>query len=343
MTHEREAAPETQVFSPSKVIIASSYGFCGGVIPAIGLVEDLLRSGRQVLTDNDIVHNKPLMADLTERGFQNIGQSWRSEQFDPAAKTFVVSAHGTSDETLKRLKDKGFDVWNATCRLVERVHGLIKKAEIEGYYIVYRGVRKHPETEGSLGAVANHANISLIESPEDVYNLVIPADKKVIMFSQTTLMPKDVEDCEKAMFDRYGNRLTLPSRRDICPATINRQEAVENLSSVADIIIVIGSKTSHNSQELVRVAGLNGVEAHLIDAPPDINPSWFTNMRTIGLTAGASVLDRFIDPVLEWFRRQNPNIVFEHSANSDKRDKPFKLLPETQARWDALKLDTIYA
>ncbi len=336
-----ESKPEIVLPNLQEILVARDYGFCGGVPPAINLAENLLDDNIPLITDNDIVHNNAVMGELRGKGFQNVGDSWMEDDFDGRGKRFLVSAHGTSDERKKMLEDKGFEVWDATCRLVNRVHDEIKTAEKNGFHVIYRGVANHPETRGSMGAAEDPLSVTLIQSPEDVEKLdteegpMLPVDKPLIMYSQTTLMPSDVEDCEIAMQEKYGDRLTLPKRRDICPATINRQEAVEELSQEVDAFIVIGSPHSHNSNELARVARKAGIPAYMVDYPEDLQEEWFKEVKKLGLTAGASVLDRFIDPPLEWFLERNPNVQIRNMG--ERRDKEFKLLSETQKRWDALK------
>lgn len=336
------AEPREQVFSGvDEIIVARDYGFCGGVPPAIDLAQDLLQDNIPLYTDNDIVHNRAVMKELREKGFQNVGDSWMEEDFDGKGKRFLISAHGTSDERRRLMEEKGFEVWDATCRLVDRVHGLVRRAESDGYHIVYRGVKNHPETRGSMGAAEDPRTVTLIESVEDVNNLdtedgpQIPTDKNIIMFSQTTLMPSDVEDCEKAMKEKYGVRLVLPKRRDICPATINRQEAVEEFSKEVDAALIIGSPESHNSNELARTARKAGIPAYMVDYAEELQEEWFRGVKKLGLTAGASVLDRFIDSPIQWFLQRNPDTVIRYMG--ERRDKEFRLLAETQKRWDALK------
>ncbi len=337
--HNSEAKPEIVLPNLQEIIIARDYGFCGGVPPAINLAQDLLKDGIPLITDNDIVHNNAVMGELREKGFQNIGDTWMEDGYDGHGKRFLVSAHGTSDERKKLMQEKGFEVWDATCMLVNRVHNEIKNAEKNGFHVVFRGVSGHPETRGSMGAAQNPENVTLIESPEDVEKLdskdgpIIPPDKPIIMYSQTTLMPSDVEDCETAMQQKYGDRLTLPKRRDICPATINRQEAVEELSKKVDAFLIIGSPHSHNSNELARVARKTGIPTYMVDYPEELQEEWFQEVKRLGLTAGASVLDRFIQPPLEWFLKRNPNIQIVHEG--ERRDKEFRLIPETQQKLDS--------
>lgn len=290
-----------------EVLVAGNRGPCGGVNMALEAADQVLDivNGREPIYSNwDLVNNKPITAELNARGLVSIRNNW---DLVPPRSIVVFSAHGVPPSFHQIARDRGHLVIDVTCQLVTRQHNLVINAEKAGKHVVYVGVQGHPETEGVLGEVQPE-NISLIQKAPEVETLTLLAEKPAVVYSQTTLGTHEIKEVYQALKSRFPE-IEIPNRWDICYATDNRQIAVEQLVKAVDALVVVGSKHSHNSQELRKKGDLAGIPSYSVDVPSELQPEWFTEkMRILGITSGASVLDRFMRPVAEWFKSLNPDV-----------------------------------
>lgn len=299
--HEETLRPLTV----SEVFVAGNRGPCGGVnmtIQAVNQVLEVVDGREPVFTNWDIVHNKPIVKRFEEKGLVNIKNDWAKI---PDNSILILSAHGVPPAAYEIAQKKGLHVIDTTCPLVTRVHLLAKKAEEEGRHIIYQGKKGHPETIGVMEEV-NKENVTLIESLDDAEKLSLPKDSEKIIFSQTTLSTDEITDSQKILKDKFPD-IIIPSRWDICYATDNRQQAVDEMldKHSIDFLLVVGSGTSHNSQELRKKADKRDVLSVLIDEASQIKRVWFNGgVKKVGITSGASVLEEYTDGVLDWFRNE---------------------------------------
>lgn len=333
MSNERpiDITPEVITkFPVEEILVAGNRGPCGGVNMALEAVNQVLNivAGREtVYTNWDIVNNRPIMEELKSRGLVSFRNDW---SLVPDETVVFFSAHGIPPYYHEIAKRKNLLVIDVTCQLVTRVHNLVKKADREGKHIIYIGVNRHPETVGVIGEV-DPKNITLVQDINDVENLRLSANKNKVVYSQTTLLPDEVVEIEQALQQEVP-QTEVPNRLDICYAMFNRQAAVEQLLQKGiDCLLVVGSKHSHNSQELRHKGEKAGIPAFSVDRPEEIDIEWFTgNIRTVGLTAGASVLERFTEDVLSWFKWQNPAISISFDPQViPEREMTFKLPKES--------------
>ncbi len=295
--------------SISKVLLAGNRGPCGGVnmaFVAASEVLDLVDGREAVYTNRSIVHNTPVMKDLEERGLINI-----QNDFDKLPQSAIVflSAHGISPHVRTLLDQKNALVVDTTCVLVEKVHKKVVKAQAENQHVVYIGARNHPEPIGVLGELEEENYTFLdIDEQNAAYEIALPKEKETVVYSQTTLSTAEVKDAQDTLKRRFPD-IHIPDRSSICYATDNRQQAVDDLILKSDFLLVVGSPASHNSTELKEI-GEEIMPSVLIDTPEEIDTTWFRpGMRTIGITSGASVLEKYTKRVLDWFRNQNIPVV----------------------------------
>lgn len=304
-----------------EVLVAGNRGACGGVNMALEAVNRVLEivDGRETVYANwDIVNNMPIMEQLNLRGLVSIKNDWDKV---PESSIVFFSAHGVPSKFHEIAKEKKFIIIDATCQLVHRVHSLVKNAEKVGQHVVYVGVKGHPETIGVMGEVQVE-NINLVESMEDIEKLRLP-EKSTVVYSQTTLATTEIRQKLLKLKERFPDIL-IPSRLDICYAADNRQEAVSELIKLVDLLIIVGSKHSHNSEELRRIGERAKLPAFLIDSPKDINFQWFDGIEKVGLSSGASVLEQNTENVLDWFRAQDVEIKYLPQV-IDEKTMTFKL------------------
>lgn len=319
-----------------KVLVAGNRGGCGGVNMALEVVEQVLNivDGRELVYTNwGIVNNKPITSELEERGLHNVSNDFSKV---PNGSIMIYSAHGVPPSFFDIAKEKDLTVVNATCQLVNRQHTLVRVAERAGKHTIFIGADGHPETVGVMGEV-NPLNITLVEKVEDVDQLNLPKDKPKVVYSQTTLLPDEVVAIEEALKRSYPET-EIPSRLDICYAMYNRQAAAEDLLQKGiQRMIVVGSKNSHNTQGLKKKGEKAGILSYTIDTPEEIQLSWFpSEVRVVGLTSGASVLDRFFIPVVQWFQDQNPNVGIEYQPQVIEEEEMTFKLPQAE-------IDKLYA
>jgi 4-hydroxy-3-methylbut-2-enyl diphosphate reductase len=281
---------------PEKLLLASPRGYCAGVDRAVQTVERALDLyGAPVYVRKEIVHNKHVVQELRARGAVFVD----SESEVPAGATVVFSAHGVAPSVHAGARARALETIDATCPLVTKVHVEAKKFAAEGYTIVLVGHAGHEEVEGTMGEAPEH--IVLIETVEDVDQLEVADPARVAYISQTTLSVDET----KAIIDRLRERFPAivgPRTDDICYATTNRQAAVKQLARECDLVLVIGSRNSSNSNRLVEVAREHGAAAHLIDSELHVEEEWLSGMRAIGITSGASAPEQLVQRLVDFFR-----------------------------------------
>ena len=275
-----------------QIILANPRGFCAGVERAIAIVERAIEKfGAPIYVRHEVVHNKFVCDDLRAKGAIFIEDL--SEV--PTGQTVIFSAHGVSRAVREDADRRGLKVFDATCPLVTKVHSEVARMRKEGREIVMIGHKGHPEVEGTMGQ--SDGGMYLVETPEDVQSLSVNAPERLAYVTQTTLSVDDAERVISALRTRFPSILG-PKRDDICYATQNRQDAVKALAQNSDLVLVVGSKNSSNSNRLREVAELNGTRAYLIDDAKQIPPAWTENVRTVGVTAGASAPEVLVQEVL---------------------------------------------
>ena len=280
---------------PEEVLLAEPRGFCAGVDRAIEIVERALRKhGAPIYVRHEIVHNTYVVNDLKAKGAIFI-----EDLADvPPGATLVFSAHGVSQAVRAEAARRGFQVFDATCPLVSKVHVELAKLGKEGYEFVMIGHKGHPEVEGTMGQLSE--GIYLVEDVADVAR-VRPRGDKLAVVTQTTLSVDDAADI-LAEVKRVFPHVREPKQQDICYATQNRQDAVKVLAPAVDVVIVVGSRTSSNSNRLRELAERLGTPAYMVDGAQDLQLAWFEGRRRVGLTAGASAPDILVQEVIARLR-----------------------------------------
>jgi 4-hydroxy-3-methylbut-2-enyl diphosphate reductase len=281
---------------PEKLLLAAPRGYCAGVDRAVQTVEHALELyGASVYVRKEIVHNKHVVAQLRARGAIFV----ESETEVPEGATVVFSAHGVAPSVHANARVRSLHTIDATCPLVTKVHVEAKKFASEGYTIVLIGHAGHEEVEGTMGEAPGH--IVLIETEADAERLEVKDPTKVAYISQTTLSVDETQ----AIIDRLRERFPAivgPRTDDICYATTNRQAAVKQLARECDLVLVIGSRNSSNSNRLVEVAREHGADSHLIDNEDEVREEWLTGKRVVGITSGASAPEELVQRLIAFFR-----------------------------------------
>ena len=276
-----------------EVLLAQPRGFCAGVDRAIEIVERALQVyGAPIYVRHEIVHNTHVVAELRARGAVFV------DELDhvPAGATVVFSAHGVPKSVRNEAQARGLRVFDATCPLVTKVHVEVERMRAQGREIVMIGHAGHPEVEGTMGQA--DGGIHLVESPQDVARLEVRDPDLLAYVTQTTLSIDDAAQIVAALKHRFPN-IAAPKKADICYATQNRQDAVKVMAPKVDLVIVIGSRTSSNSNRLREVAERFGVPAHLVDSAGDVDPAWLQGRQRIGVTAGASAPESLVQALIE--------------------------------------------
>ena len=278
--------------SRPEVLLAQPRGFCAGVDRAIAIVERALEThGRPIYVRHEIVHNKFVVEDLRSKGAVFV------EELDevPEGATVIFSAHGVSLEVRREADRRGLKVFDATCPLVTKVHVEVSKMREQGREVVMIGHEGHPEAEGTIGQ--SEDGMYLVENEADVAGLRVRDPEKLAYVTQTTL---SIDDCQRiiaALRARFP-AIQGPKKDDICYATQNRQDAVKFMAPKCDVVIVVGSPNSSNSNRLREVARNLGPEAYLVDSAEELRPEWVAGKRTIGVTAGASAPEVLVHEVI---------------------------------------------
>jgi 4-hydroxy-3-methylbut-2-enyl diphosphate reductase len=279
-----------------EVVLAEPRGFCAGVDRAIDIVDRALEKfGAPVYVRHEIVHNTYVVDNLKARGaifIEDLAQV-------PAGATLVFSAHGVPKSVAHEAEQRGFRVFDATCPLVTKVHVEVAKLHREGFEFIMIGHKGHPEVEGTMGQLLD--GIYLVEDVADVAHVKPKQTERLAVVTQTTLSVDDAAEITRAVTARFPN-IRQPKQQDICYATQNRQDAVKVLSAEVDIVIVVGSPTSSNSNRLRDVAQRSGTTSYMVDTAQELQPQWFEGKSRVGLTAGASAPDILVQQVIDRLR-----------------------------------------
>ena len=278
-----------------KILLANPRGFCAGVDRAISIVELALEiHGAPIYVRHEVVHNRFVVDGLKAKGAIFV------EELDevPDDAIVIFSAHGVSQAVRQEAKRRGLKVFDATCPLVTKVHMQVARASRKGTKAILIGHEGHPEVLGTMGQYDNEeGGIYFVESVEDIANLPVSNQDELTFMTQTTLSIDDTSGVIEALKEKYP-AIQGPRKNDICYATTNRQQAVRELAKQSQLVLVIGSKNSSNSNRLAELASRMGVKSQLIDGPEDIDPSWLEGVQTIGITAGASAPEVLVQSVI---------------------------------------------
>ncbi len=278
------------------IVLAEPRGFCAGVDRAIDIVEHALaKFGRPIYVRHEIVHNTYVVNDLKEKGaifIEDLAEV-------PPGATLIFSAHGVSRAVQQEAEQRGFRIFDATCPLVTKVHVEVAKLHKEGYEFIMIGHKGHPEVEGTMGQL--DSGIHLVEDAADVARVQPLQTDKIAVVTQTTLSVDDAAEILAAVKARFP-KVREPKQQDICYATQNRQDAVKLLSPQVDVVIVVGSPTSSNSNRLRELAERMGTPAYMVDSAADLDAAWFKGQSRVGLTAGASAPDVLVQAVIARLR-----------------------------------------
>src|SRR3954470_1827017 len=306
--------------APEKLLLAAPRGYCAGVDRAVQTVERALELyGPPVYVRKEIVHNKHVVEQLRERGAIFVEE----ESDVPEGETVVFSAHGVAPSVHANAAARSLQTIDATCPLVTKVHVEAKKFAAEGYTIVLIGHAGHEEVEGTMGEAPDH--IVLVETEEDVDALEVADPTKIAYISQTTLSVDETQTIIGRLREKFPH-ITGPRTDDICYATTNRQAAVKQMAPLCDLVLVIGSRNSSNSNRLVEVAREHGAESHLIDNESQVEEQWLDGVETVGITSGASAPEELVARLVEFFRERGVTDVSEYKVVQE--DVRF-MLPKT--------------
>ena len=279
-----------------KVLLASPRGYCAGVERAVETVEKALDLyGRPIYVRKQIVHNLHVVRDLEARGAIFVDE----ETDVPEGETVVFSAHGVAPDVHANAATRSLRTIDATCPLVTKVHVQARRYADQGYTIILIGHEGHEEVVGTMGEAPD--SIILVESVDDVAALDLAADTKLAYVTQTTLSVDETSSVIAALRERFPH-IYAPKREDICYATSNRQWAVKEMLGEIDLLLVIGSRNSSNSNRLVETARAGGIASYLIDDDGEIDESWIDGVRVVGVTSGASAPEKLVEGVCNWFR-----------------------------------------
>jgi 4-hydroxy-3-methylbut-2-enyl diphosphate reductase len=308
-----------------RILLANPRGFCAGVDRAIEIVEAALRRfGPPVYVRHEIVHNRHVVDGLRAKGAVFVDDP--SEV--PAGALLIFSAHGVSPAVREAAARQGLRTIDATCPLVTKVHVEARRFAESGRYIVLVGHAGHVEVEGTMGHAPER--MRLVENPEDVQRLALPADARVAVLTQTTLSVDDTREVIEALRRRFPHA-QLPRKDDICYATQNRQNAVKAMVGEVDLVLVVGAPESSNSNRLVEIARKAGVAAHLVQTADDIRPEWLAAARAVGVTAGASAPEALVEAVVARLRALAHDEVVVEAQAAEPEGVVFQLPPELRS------------
>ncbi|MCV9878351.1 4-hydroxy-3-methylbut-2-enyl diphosphate reductase [Brenneria izbisi] len=297
-----------------QILLANPRGFCAGVDRAISIVERALEIyGTPIYVRHEVVHNRYVVNGLRDRGAIFI------EQINevPDGSILIFSAHGVSQAVRAEAKSRDLTVFDATCPLVTKVHMEVARASRKGTEAILIGHAGHPEVEGTMGQYNNPAGgMYLVESPEDVWQLQVKDDTNLCFMTQTTLSVDDTSAVIDALRARFP-KIIGPRKDDICYATTNRQEAVRNLAAEADVVLVVGSRNSSNSNRLAELAQRAGKSAYLIDSSEDIQETWLAGVSHVGVTAGASAPDILVQQVIKRLQALGGKVAVEMQGREE--------------------------
>ncbi len=285
-----------------RIILAAPRGFCAGVAYAIEVVDLALKiHGAPLYVRHAIVHNEWVVKSFEARGVIFV------EAIDeiPPDSAVVFSAHGVSPEVRAEAEARRLTVIDATCPLVTKVHNEARHYASKGYFLIYVGHEGHVEAEGTMGEAPGR--IVLVETPDDAERLELPAHDKLAVLTQTTLSVDEVNETMRVL-DRRFPHIERPKKEDICYATTNRQAAVRELSRQCDLVLIVGSRTSSNSNRLREVAASSGVTARQLMSPEEIQREWKSDFRSVGISSGASTPESLVESVIGELLRDRPDV-----------------------------------
>ena len=287
----------------AEILMAQPRGFCAGVDRAIHIVnEALTRFGAPIYVRHEIVHNVYVVNELREKGAVFVEELYEV----PKGGIVVFSAHGVSQEVRRDAEERGLQVYDATCPLVTKVHLEVVKMCKDGFTVLMIGHAGHPEVEGTMGQVKE--GVFLIERVADVAGLPFAADEKMAFVTQTTLSVDETKEIVEALTQKFP-KIVQPRKQDICYATQNRQDAVKFMAPQVEVVIVVGSATSSNSNRLRELSEKLGVPSYMVDAPEQLKPEWFAGKKRVGLTAGASAPESLAQAIVARIQEFGPRQV----------------------------------
>ena len=287
----------------AEILMAQPRGFCAGVDRAINIVnEALTRFGAPIYVRHEIVHNAYVVNELRDRGAVFVDGLHEV----PKGGIVVFSAHGVSQEVRKDAQERGLQVYDATCPLVTKVHLEVVKMCKDGFTVLMIGHAGHPEVEGTMGQVKK--GVFLVEKVADVAGLTFPSNEKIAFVTQTTLSVDETKEIVEALTKKFPN-IVQPRKQDICYATQNRQDAVKFMAPQVEVVIVVGSAASSNSNRLRELSEKLGVPSYMVDAPDQLKPEWFVGKKRVGLTAGASAPETLAQSIVERIQEFGPRQV----------------------------------
>lgn len=299
---------ETASNIPDRILLAAPRGYCAGVDRAVQTVERALEDhGAPVYVRKEIVHNKHVVETLTAKGVIFVDE----ETEVPEGELVVFSAHGVAPSVHENAAARSLRTIDATCPLVTKVHVEAKKFAADGYTIILVGHEGHEEVEGTMGEAPD--SIILVESVEDVNELDFGPDDKLAFITQTTLSVDETRDILARLKERFP-QITGAKKEDICYATTNRQLAVKQMAPLCELVLVVGSRNSSNSNRLVEVAKEHGADSYLIDNWREVDESWLEGVRTVGITSGASAPEVLVDELIDWLKSRGTTTVETHHA-----------------------------
>lgn len=307
-----------------KILLANPRGFCAGVDRAIDIVERALELfGAPIYVRHEVVHNRFVVNDLKDKGAIFVEELHEV----PDGSTVIFSAHGVSQAVQAEAAGRDLKVFDATCPLVTKVHMEVKRYRDRGTEVIMIGHQGHPEVEGTMGQ--SDAGMHLIEETEDVASLEVENENNLAYVTQTTLSVDDTQQVIDTLKEKYPN-IQGPRKDDICYATQNRQDAVRSLSRDAEVVIVVGSTNSSNSNRLRELSETIGVPSYLVDQPEQIQQEWFDGIDVVGVTAGASAPEILVKQVIDQIKYWGGTVVNE--ANGPKESVSFSLPIELRNR-----------
>ncbi len=323
------APPKASAHAPKRVLLAAPRGYCAGVDRAVQTVEHALDLyGPPVYVRKEIVHNKHVVQELSKRGAIFVEE----ETEVPEGELVVFSAHGVAPAVHANAEARRLKTIDATCPLVTKVHVEARKFAEDGYTIVMIGHEGHEEVEGTTGEAPD--SIVLVQTAEDVDTLEIEDPDRIAFITQTTLSVDETTAIINRLRERFPN-ITAPKSDDICYATTNRQLAVKQLARECELVLVIGSSNSSNSNRLVEVAREHGAASHLLDNASQVREEWLEGIETVGITSGASAPDELVEALVDFFRERGADDVSELRAVDE--DVRFMLPKEIRTELAARK------
>ncbi|HIB31232.1 MAG TPA: 4-hydroxy-3-methylbut-2-enyl diphosphate reductase [Candidatus Thioglobus sp.] len=296
-----------------KILLANPRGFCAGVDRAIEIVERALtKHGKPVYVRNEVVHNKFVVNDLRSKGAIFV----KDIDEVPNNQVVIFSAHGVSQLVRKQAKELDSTIYDATCPLVTKVHKEVARKQKQNAQVILIGHKGHPEVEGTLGQSHEGVKVALVEDASDIEKLEISAETNISYTTQTTLSVDDTRHIVNKLKQKFPN-IQAPKKDDICYATQNRQDAVKTLIQSSEVLLVLGSSNSSNSNRLREIAEKLNIPAYLIDGADEINPNWLSDVKTIGVTAGASAPEILVQEVVDYLYDHGATEVEEISGTEE--------------------------